>query len=257
MQTMAKQINADEESLLKRNARHRLIGAVALTTFVVVTLPLIFDNQPPPSFDSDIELRIPGEPILASNNGVSAPLAPTSVVTPIRSVELPVVETKPEATAVAAQVPMVEKVVVAEKEASPKGLAKPVAELMPEIKPKTDVEPAGVETVKLKNDKKTPVEEKSKAEADKPKAENKSRDVIKQPVANHAGFVLQLGAYANPASAKNLEAKLNKLGFHAYSEKTGNTIRVRISGYATRDAAEKARKKLAVQELHADIIHLN
>jgi len=54
-----------------------------------------------------------------------------------------------------------------------------------------------------------------------------------------------------------MEAKLAKLGLHAYSEKIGNNVRVRVGGYTTREAAEKARKKLEAQELHADVIHLN
>lgn len=50
----------DEESNLKRQARRRLIGAVALTTAIVVLLPVLLDSEPKPA-GQDIELRIPGK----------------------------------------------------------------------------------------------------------------------------------------------------------------------------------------------------
>ncbi len=55
---MAKQINTDEESKLKRQARHRLIGAVALMLAIVIFLPMVFDSEPSVSV-GNIELRIP------------------------------------------------------------------------------------------------------------------------------------------------------------------------------------------------------
>lgn len=54
---MAKQLTDDEASL-KRKARRRLIGAVALTTAIVVLLPMLLDSEPRP-VGQDIELRIP------------------------------------------------------------------------------------------------------------------------------------------------------------------------------------------------------
>lgn len=50
----------DEESNLKRQARRRLIGAVALATAVVVLLPMLLDSEPKPA-GQDIELRIPNK----------------------------------------------------------------------------------------------------------------------------------------------------------------------------------------------------
>lgn len=54
---MAKELT-DDELNLRRKARRRLIGAVALTLAVVVILPMVLENQPKPS-GQDIELRIP------------------------------------------------------------------------------------------------------------------------------------------------------------------------------------------------------
>jgi DedD protein len=54
---MAKR-QVDSEDSLKRQARRRLIGAVALVTAVVIILPMILDREPRTA-DHDIDLRIP------------------------------------------------------------------------------------------------------------------------------------------------------------------------------------------------------
>ncbi len=54
---MAKR-QTEEEQNLRRKARRRLIGAIALTLVVVVVLPMVLDSEPRPT-GQDIELRIP------------------------------------------------------------------------------------------------------------------------------------------------------------------------------------------------------
>ncbi len=54
---MAKQ-QTDEELNLKRKARRRLVGAIALTLAVVVVLPMVLDSEPKLDVQN-IELRIP------------------------------------------------------------------------------------------------------------------------------------------------------------------------------------------------------
>lgn len=50
----------NDEANLKRAARRRLIGAVALTTAVVVLLPLLLDSEPKPTV-RNVELHIPSK----------------------------------------------------------------------------------------------------------------------------------------------------------------------------------------------------
>lgn len=242
---MAKQNNSDEESLLKRNARHRLIGAVALATFVVVTLPLIFDSQPPPTFNSDIEIKVPGEAVVPPTNLIAEPTtnAPVSVDTTDAATSVAVKQ--PSAVADPAKNVVTQQPSSTTKEESSKTTQKETSLAAPENKAKVDIEKSKAEA------------DKNVADADKTKAENKAKEISKVVVPAHGAFALQLGAYANPASAKNMEAKLEKLGFHAYSEKIGSNVRVRIGGFSSREAAEKARKKLSAQELRADVIRLN
>jgi len=54
---MAKQ-QTDDELNLRRKARRRLIGAVALTLAVVVILPMVLDSEPKPT-GNNIDLSIP------------------------------------------------------------------------------------------------------------------------------------------------------------------------------------------------------
>jgi DedD protein len=98
---MAKQ-PTDDELNLRRKARRRLIGAVALTLAVVVILPMVLDSEPKPAVQ-DIELRIPdpdkaGEFVpgaAASEVAESAPLAASAVETAPAAPEAGTVQTKP------------------------------------------------------------------------------------------------------------------------------------------------------------------
>lgn len=202
---MAKQISTDEESILKRKARRRLIGAIALTTAVVVILPMVLDREPAPSAQ-DIELRIPdkdhaGEfaPRVAmpasSTVATDAPAASAVAIAPLLNAQPPVAAAKPKT-----------------ETAKPK----------PEAKPKAAAKPA-----------------------------EKAASVPR------SGFVVQVGAFANADSARQLQAKLAKQGLHAYTEKAGNTTRVRVGSYPTHDAADKAKRKLEAQGLHPNVVNLN
>lgn len=97
---MAKQIRTDDEFTLQRQARRRLIGAIALMLAVVIFLPLIFDADPAATVTRDIELRIPEKvatppvPVLAENTqqetgGTSTTAAPATTENTIPPVTAP------------------------------------------------------------------------------------------------------------------------------------------------------------------------
>ena len=69
-----------------------------------------------------------------------------------------------------------------------------------------------------------------------------------------AGFAVQVGAFSHAAAAKELLDKLRKQGWHAYTEKAGETIRVRVGPYPARGAAEQALRKLETQGLQPAIV---
>lgn len=211
---MAKKISTEEESNLKRQARRRLIGAVALVLAIVVFLPMVFDDEPSPTTANDIELRIPDKdtvpPLLAQP--VAAPVAEAVAVSAVSPA--PVVE--PVVAPVATSAVSAEPVVAAAKvEAKPKVEAKSKVE----TKPKVEVKPAAKPTPKT-------------------------------------GWVVQVGAYSNADTAKQMNAKLSKEGFHVYTEKVGNMVRVRVGSYPTREAADKIKLRLEKLGLHPNVVNL-
>jgi DedD protein len=135
---MAKQINTDEEFKLKRQARHRLIGAVALMLGIVIFLPMVFDSEPGVNV-GNIELRIPDKTEVAEFHPevkVDQPVEPAASTVPAAipaQAEVPVaVKTTPVENKVALPVaPKAEQPVqaapktVAPKTVAPKKTAPP------------------------------------------------------------------------------------------------------------------------------------
>ena len=97
---MAKNLT-DDELNLRRKARRRLIGAVALTLAVVVILPMILDSEPNIS-GKDIDLSIPDPnragtfaPRVSIADTASPPAASTEAAAPAHEAVKPKAEAKP------------------------------------------------------------------------------------------------------------------------------------------------------------------
>lgn len=218
--TMVKQIITDEELVLKRQARRRLVGAIVLTILVVVLLPMLLDKEPPAPMP-DIELNIP-------DKDKAGEFVPKMVLPPL-SANSAVVQT--------ASAPVIAPLLDNSRPASavvlPKVEAKPVAD----VKPKVDTE--------------------QKA-ADKPAVTVKPvvKEAAKPVSKKHAGFVVQVGAFAHADAAKKLQEKLHKQGYPSYTEKAGSKIRVRIGDYPTHAEADKIRQKLEIQGMKPDVVNV-
>jgi DedD protein len=211
---MAKQ-QTDDELNLRRKARRRLVGASALTLAVVVILPMVLDREPGLT-GKDIDLSIPSP----DKVGEFIPGAAVSEVAGTTPPVAPavVVTPTPLATAVIAtpaQAPDVKKPSTAPVQQAATGKATP-------HKP---------------SEAQKPTEAKN---ADKP--------------AGAEGFVAQVGAYSNPSTARQELNKLKKWGFKAYTEKSGDKIRVRVGPYPEREKAEKAGKLLEKHGMHPVIL---
>lgn len=84
-----------EEALqLKRRARRRLVGAIALVTFVVIILPLILDKEPGPA-GPPLDVQIPKQ----ESGGFTSRAVPSAPQMPVA----PAPEKKTEAPAVKAE----------------------------------------------------------------------------------------------------------------------------------------------------------
>ena len=214
---MAKQ-TTEEEFNLRRLSRRRLIGAIALVLLVVILLPVVFDSEPKPSAGNNIDLRIPGKD--------NAPEFQPKINLPEldRMASEVAATSAVECTAATPAAP-----VAAEA-------PKPVVPVIPPLvvsKPKPEVKPQP---------------------AAKPKVE--SKPAVKPQAVPNSGWVVQVGAFANLDTVRNLQMKLYKLGYHAYTEKAGSVVRVRVGSYPTQEAAEKVKNKLATQGMQSNVVNL-
>ncbi len=214
---MAKQ-TTDEEINLMRQTRRRLIGAVALVLFVVILLPIVFDSEPAPATGNDIELRIPNK----DNAGEFQP-----------KIDLPELDKMASEVAATSAVSSAPAAASAPATTSAPAAENKSAAPAPAVKPKVEAKPAA---------------------QNKPKSETKP--VAKAQAAPKTGWALQLGAFAKADTARSLQAKMSKYGYHAYTEKAGSVVRVRVGGYPTREAAEKVQRKLEAQGTHANVVSL-
>jgi DedD protein len=94
---------SDEALQLKRRARRRLVGAIALVTFAVIILPLILDKEPGPA-GPPLSVQIPSQESGGFNTRVVPP-APVAPAAPAPEKKVEIAPAKPEAPVQAAITP--------------------------------------------------------------------------------------------------------------------------------------------------------
>jgi DedD protein len=246
---------------MRKRARHRLVGAAVLVLIGVVGFPLLFDSQPRP-IAVDIPIEIP-------DKGKVRPLGAPALPAATQASGV-VIEEREEPAAPAASAPKVAltetKTAAVKPEAKPesKPEAKPEPK-KPEVKPAEKVaeKPAEKPAAAAKPDAKSAdaakaqalLEGKMAAEA-KP-AEHKAD---KKPAADTGRFVVQVGAYNEPAKLQEARSKVEKAGFKTYTQVVGTKdsqrTRVRIGPFATKADALKAAEKIKKLSLPAAILEL-
>ena len=127
---------SEEELQLKKRARRRLIGAIALVTVVAVFLPMVLDHEPK-SVSQDISIQIPSQsagtftskivPVVPGGDSKAAPAAemPPVVVPAAELAKAAAPAAKEAAPAVKEAAPAIAKTAAAE----PKAKAKPQTEI--------------------------------------------------------------------------------------------------------------------------------
>ncbi|NTV10643.1 MAG: SPOR domain-containing protein, partial [Zoogloea sp.] len=98
-----------------------------------------------------------------------------------------------------------------------------------------------------KSDKPEKTEKADKPEsprkAEKSRAEALLNDA-KPPESAKSAYVIQLGAYKDEANVKTLRAKLKAEGYTSYTEQVGDRTRVRAGPFPSKEAADKAAKRI-------------
>jgi len=226
--------------VLRRRARHRLIGAAVLVLLGVIGFPILFDTQPRP-VAVDIPIEIPDR-----NKAKPLPPAAPVAAAPAKAVaEKALPEKAVAAGPVTAAAPAP---VVAEPKASAPAAA---------AKPEPPVVPVPPETV-------AKVDPAPKAAASSDGARAKALLEGKAAAAGgdegQGRFIVQVGAFADPAKARETRQKVDKAGLKTYvheaETKEGKRIRVRVGPFATRAEAEKAAGRIKELDLPAAILTL-
>lgn len=238
---------AESIEAMRKRARHRLIGAVVLVLVGIIGFPLLFDTQPRP-VAVDIPIEIPdrnkAKPLVVP----AQPQAPVAAgkITPAPAPVTPApTAAAPVASAPAAKVE--EKVAEPKPPAEPKVVAK--AESKPEPKPEAKPEPKPEPKPAAKA---APADDGAKAKA---LLEGKVVEA-----AAGARFVVQVGAFAEEAKARQAQQKLERAGLKNYRNvaetKDGKRIRVRAGPFASRAEADQAAEKIKGLDLPAAILSL-
>ena len=228
---MAKTIS-EEELQLRKRARRRLIGAIALVTIVAVFLPMVLDHEPKP-VNQDISIQIP-----SPSSG-----AFTSKI-------VPVVPGMPDAKTAGKTAP--------ESTVTPK--PSQVAAATPAAKPAAGTPtPPAYDTEAAPPKKAAPEQPKS---APKPAAKSapapKAADQAKSDAKSAGGYVVQVAALNDADKAKQMQEQIAATGVKSYTEVVptvkGNVTRVRAGPFASRDEAEKVRDHLKGMGLNGNIV---
>ena len=251
---------AESVEVVRNRARQRLIGSAVLVLIGVVGFPLLFETQPR-AVPVDIAIEIP------SRNAVKpgAPVLPVArkepVLEPVAepAAEPPRVDALPtsvplSAPPVSAQASLIDKEEIVD--------AKPTAPIKLEPKP----EPKQETKVEIKPKAEVNPKFEPKVEA-KPKVDDGQRaralldgNASPQPSSNDKRVVVQVGAFADEALAREARAKLERAGLKTYTQvaetKDGKRIRVRVGPYANKAEAEKAAIKIKTLNLPAAVLEL-
>lgn len=240
-------------------ARRRLIGALVLLAIGVVVFPMLFETQPRP-LPRDVPIELARRDGATSRAAASAPR-------PLANPEAPVPEPASPASAPAAAAPAVavssmpvqaEPTLVqasataaspvAGKPSAPSGTTTDKAEKADKPVPPR-AEPAPAVTRKAESDR-----AQALLEARAPPAPASATD------ARAGRFVVQVGAYTDAATLREVRAKVEKLGLKTYTQsvetEAGVRTRVRVGPFATRPEAEAASGKLKGAGLPGNVLVL-
>lgn len=239
--------------VVRRRARHRLMGSVVLVLIAVVGFPLLFDTQPRP-VAVDTPIVIPdrqstspltsGTPVPATQAPVK-PLLPASEAVPPQASLDAREEVVLPGPPVVAPVPETPKVTPpAEKTKEKETVAKKEPPVKEETKPAAP-----------KAEKPTP--------AAKPKDDGGKAQALldgKSAKATAGRAVIQVGAFSDAAKVRDVRHKLEQAGLKTYTqvvEKDGkSTTRIRVGPYETREEADKVAVRIRKLDLPASVLKL-
>lgn len=209
--------DTDAQLELKKRARRRLIGAIALVLAAAVFLPMVMDSEPH-SGGNDLQIRIPSQEgtnytsrLVTTAPGASTPAAAPAPQAPLVPPADPEIVTPAASSSSAAASAAASAKAVSSQAASSKSAA---------------------------SSARSSVSAEARA-----RALLEGGEPASAPAAD-ARFFVQLGAYRDPENVKSVLAQLKHAGMTPNTDKVGDKTRVRVGPFKTRQAAEAAAAKL-------------
>jgi len=225
----------DAQIELKKRARRRLVGAVALALLAAIVLPMVMEQEPK-RVNQDIQVRIPGRDSPFDQRVAAVPAegkpAPEASGAPPPAEKPPALLEPPAAGATTSPAPPAGKV---------------------QEKPPTEAKSGKAPEKAVGKAAEKPVAEKPAAKPTETAAgkrpESKTEEARVEAILNAADqFVVQLGVFADPDNVRKVQARVKAEGYNSFVESvrtaSGVKSRVRAGPFESRDAAEKAREKL-------------
>lgn len=250
---------SSDEVQLKKQARRRLIGAIALALFGVIVLPMVMDSQPRP-VAPEIQVHIPSQ----DGPGFTGKIVPGAVVkpTPMPPASPAVATTAvsksetPAAKETASAPPNAPSSAASSTNPSATETSAPVAAKVVEVKKPAEASPSKAQSAVVAKPKSSTAKaaEPVKKPAEPAVAGSKTTDEPRALAALtgteslSAPWFVQLGAYKDAGNVKTLLAKVKEMKIAVSTEKiessAGPRIRVRAGPFATRAEAEKAQTRI-------------
>ena len=222
----------ESAELVRKRAKHRLIGSAVLVLAGVLGFPLLFDTQPRP-VSVEIPIEIP-------DRNTSAPLsvAPAASAAKVKPTEL-----------IGVSGGLGEKEEIFQQKQGDSQTTRAQAAIKTEAKP--------VSKAEVKAELKTQAPEARPA--GKATAASIPGDAAKA-AATEGRLVVQVGAYSDADKARDARLKLEKAGFKTYIQvtdtKDGKRIRVRVGPFSTKAEADKAASKIKSLDMPTSILVL-
>lgn len=220
---MLKETAGEQELNLKKRARRRLVGAIALVLLMMIILPMILKDRAANNNTDDVVITLSNEPTESTASDFDSSIVPNQVaqelpeIAPKTEVASADVEDKP-----AAPLPEATKKIEEDTEASVATMQKKEAPVITKEEPKeTQPTPKQAEVAQIEPAKPAPVNLK---------------------------FYVQVGVFSDANNVKQLQSKLTDLGYQSKTETTstdkGPKIRLKTQTFSDRNEASIALQNI-------------
>ncbi len=224
---MQKDAPNDQELTLKKRARRRLVGAIALVLLMIIVLPMILKDR---------SVSTPTEEVTITLSSQNAPSGAEPAASDFDSNIVPT-ENNPAEVAPLNSESVVDKPVSQAEQAPPQ---------MQEV-PETEAADSEASAAP-KDEKKLVPKAAPKVALAQPKTKTESPPVIEKKSTNGPKFYVQIGVFSDEANVKKLQAKLSDIGYASQTEKIdtakGKKIRLRTNLLGERNEAAIALQNI-------------